>query len=95
MSLAAARLQQQKALPHERRNWADFDADFKRATAVVPTSIALVLLKAERLAADARLEEAISFLREAVAKIPKSRACEPIGRLSASVRDGRIRHWRS
>ena len=30
VSLAEARLQQQKALPQGRRNWADFDAVFKR-----------------------------------------------------------------
>jgi tetratricopeptide (TPR) repeat protein len=80
LSLAEARLREQKALPQERRNWADFDAVFNRAAAVLPadTDITLVLLKAERLAADARPDEAISLLqkefdklREEVAKLRK------------------------
>ena len=81
LSLAEARLQQQKALPQGRRNWSDFDAVFKRADAVVPSSIALALLKAERLAADARgVDQAISSLKEAVEKNPKS--AELAGRLA-------------
>ena len=89
VSLAEARLQQQKALPQGQRNWADFDAVVKRATAVVPSSIALTLLNAERLAADARVDQAISFLRDAVAKNPKS--AELAGRLADYLRgQGRV-----
>ena len=96
LNLASARLEQQKMLPRERRNWAAFDADFNRAAVVgaivsglgvggsdfdvdsnraavlAPISLALVLLKAERLAADGRPEEAISLLRKAVAQMPTS-----------------------
>jgi tetratricopeptide (TPR) repeat protein len=72
LNLAEARLQQQKALPPKQRNWADFDAVFNRAAAVVPSSLALTLLQAERLAADDRLAEAIKQLREAFERNPKS-----------------------
>ena len=69
LSLAEARLQQQRELPQGQRNWADFDAVFKRAAAVVPSSIELVRLRAERLAAEARIDKAISFLQEVIAKL--------------------------
>ena len=95
ISLAEARLQQQKLLPQRQRNWADFDAVFKRANAVSPSSIALDLLYAERLAAAARVDQAISFLREAVAKNPKVPSLRADWPTISAVRDGWTRHWRS
>ena len=71
ISLANARLQQQKGRPPERRNWAEFDALFKQAAAVAPQNTALFLMQAERLKADGGLDQAISFLTEAVAKAPQ------------------------
>jgi tetratricopeptide (TPR) repeat protein len=69
LSLAQARLQQQKALPLGRRNWADFDAVVNRVAKVAPSSTMLTLLKAEQLAVDARLDEAISFLQSEIGRL--------------------------
>ncbi len=81
ISLAEARLRQQKTLPQERRNWSDFEAVWHRAKAVLPSSsIVLALLKAEQLAADNHVEQAITVLKDAVKANPKN--AELSGRLA-------------
>jgi tetratricopeptide (TPR) repeat protein len=87
VNLASARLQEQKLLPEGRRNWAEFDEVFKRASAVVPSSVELTLLNTERLAVDARGDQAVSFLRENVGKLREdvAKRREDIAKLRADI----------
>jgi tetratricopeptide (TPR) repeat protein len=72
VTLAAVRLEQQRARPAERRDWTEFDAAFKKALAAAPKETSLILMRAERLAADGGPDQAITFLTEVIEQDPRS-----------------------
>src|SRR5262249_38876239 len=70
--LAQTKLQQQIALPPQRRNWAEFDSIYARADAAWPNNPRLILVRADRVAATGGIPKALGALRAALAKDPKS-----------------------
>jgi tetratricopeptide (TPR) repeat protein len=74
VTLAEARLREQTTRPPNRRNWASFEAAFQRAAAAAPQSPAIDLVRAERVALDGAIDQAVTHLREAVRKAPRDAA---------------------
>jgi cellulose synthase operon protein C len=72
IAVVRARLHQQILRPAEKRNWVEFDAAYKRAVAVSPTSPLLAQDYAERLTLANQTDQAIGLLKEATNKSPKS-----------------------
>lgn len=71
IALASTQLRRQTALPRAQRRWEAFDAALDRAAKAAPNSAAVALMKADRLALDGRVEEAVALLEQAHAHNPR------------------------